>query len=99
MRQGTTPTHTFTIPFDTGIVAKARVIYAQNNAVKIAKKEPDVKKTGNTISVKLTQEETLRLNHKFNTDIQLRILTNQGDSLVSDIITVSTEQCLSDEVL
>lgn len=99
MRQGTTPTHTFTIPFDTGVVAKARVLYAQNDAVKIVKKETDVEMSGNTITVRLTQEETLRLSHKHDTDIQLRIVTKQGDSLVSDIITVSTEQCLSDEVL
>ena len=27
---GTTPTHTFGLPFDTGIISKIKVTYAQN---------------------------------------------------------------------
>lgn len=99
MRRGTTPKHTFTLPFDTSAVAKARVIYAQGDVVKVVKKEADCELSGNTISVKLTQADTLRLNHKLKTDIQVRVVTHDKDAFASDIITVSTKQCLSDEVL
>jgi hypothetical protein len=99
MRRGTTPTHTFTLPFETKDVTKVRVIYAQRDMVKIVKKESDAELQGNTITVRLTQTETLKLNDNLKTDIQVRVLTGDGNSFVSDIITVSTERCLTDEVL
>lgn len=99
MRRGTNPTHTFTLPFDTSAVDKVRVIYAQSDIVKIVKKETDCELSGYTISVKLTQAETLRLNHRLKTSIQLRVLTHSGEALASGIVTMATTQCLSDEVL
>lgn len=99
MRRGTTPTHTFTLPFDTNAVSKVRVIYAQDDVVKIVKKESDAKMSGKQIVVKLAQSDTLRLNCNLKTEIQLRVVTNAGDALASDIFKVSTQRCLSDEVL
>lgn len=99
MRQGTTPRHTFTLPFETSIVKKVRVLYAQGGTLKIVKKENEAEMSGNTISVRLTQAETLCLNPKFKTDIQVRVLTETNDSLASEIFSVDTERCLSKEVL
>lgn len=99
MRQGTTPKHTFTIPFDTSVARKVRVIYAQDDIVKILKKEADCELTGNKIVTRLTQEETFRLNPYQKTNIQVRVFTRDGDSFVSKIVTVKTEQCLDKEVL
>jgi hypothetical protein len=99
MRQGTTPTHTFTLPFDTSLVSKIRVIYAQRDIVKVVKTEAEAELIGNQIVVKLTQAETLRLNHRLKTDIQLRVVTHDDEALASDIITVVTDRCLSNEVL
>ena len=99
MRQGTAPKHTFTLPFNTDDVAKVRVLYAQNDKLKIVKTEADAEMAGNAISVKLTQAETFLLNPAFETDIQIKVLTKAGDPLVSDIFTVSTDICFSDEVL
>ena len=99
MRRGTTPRHTFTLPFDTGNVSKVRVLYAQNDVLKIVKKETDAELSGNVISVRLTQAETLRLNCNLKTDIQVRVVTYDGDAFASDIITVKTERCLDSEVL
>lgn len=99
MRRGTTPQHIFTLPFDTAAVAKVRVIYAQGDIVKVVKKECDVELSGNTISVTLTQADTLRLNCSLKTEVQLRVLTADGNALASDIIRIETDRCLSDEVL
>lgn len=99
MKQGTTPTHTFTLPFETDVVAKVRVLYAQNGKLKIVKTETDATKEGNTISVKLTQEETFRLHHSFPTEIQIRVLTLSKEAFVSDVFSVPTDQCFSYEVL
>jgi hypothetical protein len=105
MRQGTTPKHTFSIPFDTSNVGKVRVYYAQKDSRsgetvrKITKTESDVAMEGNTISLRLSQEDTLLLEGNKVTLIQLRVVTKAEESFVSDIVTVMTEQCLSDEVV
>lgn len=99
MRQGTTPKHTFTIPFDTSNVEKVRVYYAQKDVVKVTKTEADVTMDGNTISLRLTQEDTFALEGNEITIIQLRVVTKDGNSYVSDIVTVVTERCLSKEVV
>lgn len=99
MRRGTTPKHTFTIPFDTSVIEKVRVIYAQDDSVRFVKKECDVKFSGNTIIVTPTQADTLRLKCTLKTEIQIRVLTKDGKAFASDIIRVGTDKCLYDEVL
>ena len=97
MRMGTTPTHTFELPEElSGVVAKVRVIYKQGDSV-VLKKETDAVQ-GNRISFKLTQKETLKFMPTAPVSLQVRALTTGGDSLASDIITVSVYQCLEDEV-
>jgi hypothetical protein len=64
MRQGTTPKHTFTLPFYATACQKIRVIYAQGGIVKIVKTSKDIDVYGNDIVVNLSQADTLRLNCK-----------------------------------
>ena len=97
MIRGTTPTHTFVLPFETTTVKSAKVVYAQSDVAIVEKTSCDM--DGNTLSVKLTQEETLKFDCKKNVEIQLRILTEGDDALTSDIIVVDVMRCLDDEVL
>lgn len=99
MRQGTTPKHTFTLPFETNLVEKVRVVYAQKDVVKIVKTEADAEMAGNTISVKLTQEDTFKLNNNLKTYVQVRVVTHDGNAFASDIITLPVDICLDGEVL
>ena len=99
MIQGTTPTHYFTLPFDTSVIASARVIYSQNEKVILKKDLSQCQCDGKVLSCKLTQEETFLFIHPRAVQIQLRILTTSDDALNSDILTVSCERCLDDEVL
>ena len=97
MIRGTTPTHVFTVPFDTSIIKMVRVIYKQNNNQIVCKE--DVEMNGNVISVKLTQEDTFKFKHGQNVKIQLRVLTNEGEAMSSDIMVDSVQECLDNEVL
>ena len=99
MRRGTTPTHTFTIPFDVANVSDALIVYAQNDLEILRKTAPHCHMDGNTISVELTQEETLKFNCHKKVQIQVRVLTTEGKALASNIITADVEKCLSNEVL
>lgn len=78
MIRGTTPTHTFEIPFNTSMIASVRVVYAQDDAVIVTKCTEDCIFDGNTINVTLTQEDTLKFDCKKCVQIQLRVLTTGG---------------------
>ena len=99
MRRGTTPEHTFTLPFDTSIISAARILYEQDNAVKITKTTEQCNFDGRVIAVKLTQAETLALMCNSTVKIQVRILTTDGEAMASDIITAFVDECLDNEVL
>lgn len=97
--RGTTPTHTFTLPFNTGICTIVKVIYAQDNVVILEKEGEACKCNGNTVTIKLTQEDTFKFNCKKSVQIQMRVVTNDGESLVSDIKYIGARECLDSEVL
>ena len=98
MRRGTTPTHTFSLPFDTSEITSVRIVYAQNGRPIVVKKTKDVSKNGSAISVKLTQKDTLAFRSDCDVDIQVRILVRE-DALASEPIRVKLETLYDDEVL
>lgn len=99
MMQGTTPTHTFELPFDVSTFKTVRVVYSQNDTPVLAKTGEEVKISGSTVTVQLSQEDTF----KFSTDkvvrIQVRLLSRDGKALASDIIVKSVQECLETEVM
>ena len=99
MIRGTTPTHTFNIPFDTSTVSEVRVIYAQNDEVLFTKSKTDCVLENSTIKVTLTQEDTLKFDHTKAVQIQIRILTINGDALASIVEQIGVAKCLDNEVL
>lgn len=99
MRRGTTPTHTFCLPFDAAMVSKVRIIYAQNDEEVFTKETADCTLSDMKVVTKLTQEETLSLDQRKNVQIQLRVITTDGDALASNVITKGVLELLEDEVL
>ena len=99
MIRGTTPTHTFTLPFDSSLVEKAMVIYAQNNAEVFRKNLEDCFLEGNQLRCTLKQEETLKLTDGVSVEIQLRVLTKDGNAMATYPKVLSVWKCLNNEVL
>lgn len=99
MIRGTTPTLEFKIPFDTSLLAEAWVTLSQNGVVILNKELEDCSCGENTLSVKLTQEETLKLDCERKTEIQIRARTTADEALASNIITVNTGRILKDGVI
>lgn len=99
MRRGTTPTHIFTLPFDTGMVANVRITYTQNGRVVLNKTKEDASLIGKTITLKLTQADTLSFSDRSNVEIQLKVKTTEGKVLVSDIWNVCPLRVLDEEEL
>lgn len=99
MIKGTTPKHTFTIPLETSELASIRIIYAQDDTQLFVKEMSDCVLEGKTISVTLTQAETLRFDDTKLAQIQLRVKTKSGEVLSSDVLVVYVGKCLDTEVM
>lgn len=99
MIRGTTPTHTFQIPFNTNLLKEIRISYAQRDAVVVEKSTEDCKLDGMNISVKLTQEETLRFSENVVAALQLRVLLNDGNVLATPVLRLDVGELLQDEVI
>lgn len=100
---GTNPWYTYRLPsdFDTSQVAKVRFVIRQRDGVKVVKTEndEDVKIEGNLVNIRLTQEDTFRLNAKLPGERQLRIKTKAGDLFKTKPETFMINDCLDREVL
>ena len=99
MIRGTTPTLEFLMPFDTGQLAEAYVTLSQNGAVVLDKALNDCQCGGQKLSVRLTQEETLKLQDEIITEIQIRARTVEDEAMASNIIRVSTGRILKEGVI
>jgi hypothetical protein len=98
MRQGTTPTIQITInDIDLNEMQNIYVVFEQNGYI-LKKESSDLDIEGNTISVSLSQEETL--NFKEGTcNIQLRMITKGGVAIASSIKTTKVYRVLNKEVI
>ena len=99
MIRGTTPVHTFQLPFDTGCIKSIKILYAQNGQVVLEKNTRQVQLQGSTATVNLSQEDTLAFSSADTAEIQLRILTEEGQALASGVIPCGVGRLLEDEVL
>ena len=99
MIRGTTPTLEFVLPFDTGQLSCAYVTVSQNRTVVVDKPLEDCNCEKNKLSVRLTQEDTLKLESDCVSEIQIRAKTISGDTLASNIFRVDTHRILKDGVI
>lgn len=99
MIPGTTPTHTFNLPFETSLVQSVRVFYAVGGKVILEKNTTDVTLEGSKVVVKLTQDDTLKFKGFETVEIQLQVLSPSKDAFVSSMHRVGILQFLGSEVL
>jgi hypothetical protein len=99
MERGTTPTHTFILPFAANTLKNVRIVYTQGGARVLAKEGDACTLSENKVIVKLSQSETFLFDHSKPVEIQLRALDKTGDVRNSKIYTVSAGRCLDTEVI
>lgn len=97
--RGTTPTHTFTLPFGREVVSDLRITYAQNKKDIITKRMEDIKFTDNEISIIFTQEETYQFEAGKEVQVQIKIKTVDDIVLNSDIMIMRVDASLDNEVI
>lgn len=98
--RGTTPTLSFGLPFSTDLLSNGFVIVKQGNETAIEKELSVCDCENNTITTKLTQEETLSLDSGSHAKIRLVVKTHGGDrhETKTDIV-VRVRDTHKDEVI
>ena len=82
------------------VIDKLQIKYAQNGTELFCKSKEDCALDGQTVSVTLSQEETLKFDcYKRQVQIQVKVKTTGGAVVISPIIVVDLEKCLFDEVI
>lgn len=99
MYRGTTPTITFTLPFDSNRITALNLCFAQQGVVVLEKDLGDCLLAENTVQAVLTEAETLLFDaNKGMMEIQMRVGFGEA-RLASNIMRVSVERILKDGCL
>ena len=96
MVKGTTPTFTFTLPFDASTVEVAYLTFQQGNSVAFEKDMTSATTEGQSISFLVTQKDTLGLADSPDVTIQFRCKTSDGKVYASGLIEVPVVPTLKD---
>ncbi len=97
MRRGSTPTNTFDVDLDLR-GATVFINYEQDDEVVLEKTGDDLTIGESQITLKLTQEETLKF-HPGKVYIQIRYVFPNGAADGSDIIQTTFERIIKDGVI
>lgn len=97
--RGTTPTHMFKLPFDTAQIKSIKVTYAHDKIPVLTKLTEDCTLVDHTITLRLTQEDTLLFENNWLVEVQLRVLMQNGDALRSKVYCLNAGVLLDDEVM
>ena len=103
MYRVTTPTHTFTLPIDTGTCSEILVSYRQKNVALDKHYQNDtlpegMALSGETVVINLTQEETKQF-AKGDVYVQVRVLTTAGKAFASQKFRISANDVLNEVIL
>ena len=98
MYRGTTPTLIFALPFNAENISTLNIAFAQNRKVVLEKTLRDCQTSEKQITLKLTEQETLRFSAEALLEIQLRCVY-EGNHLASNIICTDVNRILKDGAL
>lgn len=95
MFRGTTPTHTFKTNINL-TEARVFVTYVQDGRTILEKTGQDVSVTNNSVSVTLTQKETLAFKPSKRVNIQIRYVFQDGTAGASNVMNVEVSDVLKE---
>ena len=84
--RGTTPKIIFTLPFPASTLSSVYITFSQGRAETLVKHGDQIVAEGNTLTVRLTQDETLRFVDR-QVEIQIRAIDIDGNAIASGIVT------------
>lgn len=100
MIRGTTPTLTFNLPCAVSLIQSLYITFEDKSGETVLEKTlADCDTADNSVSVTLTQEETLLFKERTEIRLQVRALTTEGDAVASRIYTMPVKEILKEGVI
>lgn len=99
MYRGTTPTNIFTSELDLSTADVLYITYKQLGKVLVEKTKSDVTFGDGTITVTLTQDDTLKFSEDKYVYVQIRARFADGSAVASNIIETPAQAILKDGVI
>lgn len=96
--QGTTPTHIFKLSTSTNLIKDVMITYIQDKNIVFTKTLADTKQHDKTITVELTQEETMKFSHLLNVRIEFSVLTQNNKVIKKIFKNIPVEEVINKEV-
>lgn len=96
--RGTTPTNYFNVDLDLTEADAIYITYVQKGEVVFEKDISDITVEAERLSVKLTQEDTLKLDEG-EIEIQIRAKMSDGTVVASNIVKTTASRVLKDGVI
>lgn len=84
--RGTTPTITFNLPFSTSLIHKCEIYFAQDDELLLTKKLEDCVLGNTSLSVTLSQADTLAFSEDAKIQMQIRFVFTSGAVDATNII-------------
>ena len=98
MYRGTTPLNIFTVDANLTTAEVIYITYKQGCQVVIEKDIDEIEVTANKLTVRLSQEDTLKFDYR-EVEIQIRARYSDGTAIASNIIKTTVEHILKDGVI
>ena len=96
MFRGTTPTNRFEVEVDLTTATAIYITYKQGNTIAFEYSSNDIVVTSNSLTVTLTQQDTLKLVSGKEVQIQIRAKFSDGTAIASNIIHTTADEILKD---
>ena len=96
--RGTTPKLVFTLPFSADRLRTIYITFSQGRAETLIKHGDQISADGNTLTLQLSQEETLKF-IDYPVEIQIRAIDTDGNAIASKIITADVARILQNGVI
>ena len=95
----TTPKHVFKFGFSAEMFAEARIVYQQNDEIVVEKSLSDCAKTGNSLILVLSEEDSAKFKNNIKAKVQIHFRTTEGVVDATTPRVVSVGEILKPEVL
>lgn len=94
--RGTTPTFIINLPFNTSTLTNCEMYFAQEDELLVTKSLEDFEADGTTLTISLTQADTLLFSDDEKLQIQLRFLFTDGSVEATTIMKKKVGEILKD---
>ncbi len=99
MRRGSTPTFVFTLPADASCFTEIEILFMQDTREVLRVSRPSLTLKGKEVSFVMSEMQSLAFAPSCNAEVQIRLVTEDGKVLISEIRTLPVRKKYPEDAL